>query len=100
MTQHELKSALLANKKPLLLIGALAVVVVLVLGGSFVSLAHNKMEMRKLIRQSAQLDKEHETLREQLKHLEKQDPAYIEKIARTQYNMVKPGEIEFRFQPE
>lgn len=100
MTQHELKSALLANKKPLLLIGILAVVVVLVLGGSFVSWAHNKMEMRKLIRQSAQLDKEHEALREHLKHLEDQDPSYIEKIARTQYHMVKPGEIEFRFRAE
>ena len=38
-----------------------------------------------------------EELLAKMKLLEKQDPAYIEELARTQYNMVKPGEIEFRF---
>mgnify|MGYP004423237499 FL=1 len=32
--------------------------------------------------------------------LEKEDAAYLEKIARTQYNMVGPNEVEFRFQPD
>lgn len=53
--------------------------------------------MRKLARQRVQLDNQHEELLAKMKLLEKQDPAYIEELARTQYNMVKPGEIEFRF---
>lgn len=96
MTQ-ELTEVLLKNKKPLLLALGAAAVVILFLGGSFVSLAHNKLELRKLTRQSAQLDKEHGKLLAQKDLLEKKDPAYLERIARTKYHLVKPGETEFRF---
>lgn len=96
MTQ-ELKAALIRNKKPLLLAFGLAAVVTFFLGSSFLSLVHNKLEMRKLARQRVQLDNQHEELLAKMKLLGKQDPAYIEELARTQYNMVKPGEIEFRF---
>ncbi len=96
MAQKIIK-ALLRNKKPLLLITAIAVVVMIFLGSSFSSLVHNKLEMRKLSRQSLALDKQHEALLKTMERLKKQDLTYIEEIARTQYNMVKPGEIQFRF---
>lgn len=96
MTQ-ELKEALLRNKKPLLLAIGTAAVVIFFLGSSFLSLVHNKLEMRKLTKQSAELDAQYEELTAKMNRLKKQDLAYIEEIARTQYNMVKPGEIQFRF---
>lgn len=95
MTQ-ELKQVLIRNRKPLLLSLGAAVVVFIFLGGSFLSLIHNKLEMRKLTQQSATLDEQHKELLRQMDRLKKQDLAYIEEIARTQYNMVKPGEIQFR----
>ena len=94
---HELTEALRRNKKPLLWGLALAAVVVLFLGGSFLSLAHNKVEKRKLSLRSKQLDKEFERLTQLKEKLEKEDPSLIEQIARTEYHLVKPGEIEFRF---
>ena len=96
MTQ-DLKATLLRNKKPLLLAFGLAVVVVFFLGSSFLSLVHNKLEMRKLAKQSIELDEQHKELLRKMERLQKQDLTYIEEIARTQYNMVKPGEIQFRF---
>ena len=94
MTQELAK--LLFKKSLLLTLGAAAVVMFL-LGGSFLSLVHNKLALRKLTRQSAALDKEHETLLAQKDLLEKEDPAYLERIARTEYHLVKPNETEFRF---
>jgi len=96
MTQA-LTDILRKNKKLLLLGLGLAAVVVFFFGSSFVSLAHNKLELRKLTRQSARLDEEHTRLLAEKELLEKQDPAHLEKIARTQYHFVKPGETEFRF---
>lgn len=93
---QELKDILLRNKKPLLWAAGLIAVVVFFLGSSFISLVHNKLEMRKLTRQSALLDKQHQELLHKLDLLKKQDTAYLEELARTQYNMVKPGEIQFR----
>lgn len=96
MTQ-DIKETLLRNKKPLLLAVGLAAVVVFFLGSSFLSLVHNKLEMRKLAKQSVQLDQQHQELLHKMDRLKKQDLTYIEEIARSQYNMVKPGEIQFRF---
>lgn len=94
MTQERAK---LFFKKSLLLTLGSAAVVVFLLGGSFLSLVHNKLELRKLTRQSAALDKEYEKLLDQKDLLEKEDPAYLERIARTEYHLVKPNETEFRF---
>lgn len=85
-------------KKPLLLTLSAAAVVILFLGGSFINLVHNKLELRKLTRQSVQLDAEHEKLLIQKELLEKEDKKFLEKIARTQYHLIKAGETEFRFQ--
>lgn len=68
------------------------------LGSSFISLVHNKLEFKRLSRLSAQLDQEHEQLVQKLELLKKQDPVYLERVARVQYHMSAPGEKEFRFQ--
>ena len=100
MNTQAITDFIIQNKKPLLLGTALVVVVIFFLGSSIVSLVHNKLELRKLTRQSVQLDKEHEQLTATMELLEKEDAAYLEKIARTQYNMIGADEVEFRFQPD
>ena len=97
MTQ-ELTQTLLRNKKPLLWGLALAAVVALFLGGSFISLVHNKIEKDKLTRKTKQLDVQYEQLLQKKEKLEAQDPQLLEEIARTQYHLAKPEEIEFRFE--
>lgn len=85
------------HKKPLLVLAGLVFIVVLWLGNTVRNLIHNKTEMQKLTHQSAQLDAEYEQLLKTRALLEAQDPALIEKIARTEYGLAKPGEVEFRF---
>lgn len=70
---------------------------VFVLGGSILSLAHNKLEMHRLSRKRVELDKQYETLQIRLQELKDQNPAVLEELARSEYHFVKPGEIEFRF---
>lgn len=94
---HELTDILRRNKKPLLWGVFLTTVVMLFLGGSFLSLLHNKMEKYKLSERTKQLDKDFERLTQLKEKLEQQDPELIEQIARTEYHLVKPGEVEFRF---
>ena len=96
MTQ-ELTDTLRRNKKLLLWGLALTTVVVLCFGGSFLSLVHNKVEKTKLTKRSKQLDQDYERLTQLKEKLEQEDPELIEQIARTEYNLVKPGEVEFRF---
>ena len=55
------------------------------------------MEKNKLMRRSKQLDVEFEKLQQLKTKLEQEDPELIEQLARTQYHLVKPGEVEFRF---
>ena len=67
------------------------------MGKNFSDLIHNKLEQNRLTKVSQQLDKEHEELQAQLELLQKQDPAYIERLARVKYHMSLPGETEYRF---
>ncbi len=97
MISNELRHFINKNKKPLLLAVVAAVVVCIGLGGSILSLFHNKMELKKLTRQTAQLDEEYKQLSQRLKLLKEEDPQYLEQLARTRYHMTKPGEMEFRF---
>lgn len=60
------------------------------------SLFHNTMELRRLQKKSIALDKEYEELLKIKSKLVNEDLSYIEEIARTQYNLAKPDEIEFR----
>ncbi len=90
--------ALIVNKRKFLLTSILAVAVVCwFLGSTFVNLIHNKMELRRLTKLSAELDEQYEDLQQKKDLLEKQDPAYLERVLRVQYNMSASGETEFRF---
>ena len=75
----------------------IVLIAVLWLGNTVRNLVHNKTELQRLTRQTVQLDTEHEQLLEMRALLEAEDPALIEKIARTEYGLAKPGEVEFRF---
>ncbi len=95
---QELIDTLVKNRKPLLIGLSLLAVGLLLLGNNLLNLWHNKTEKHRLARQSVQLDEEYQELRHTKELLDKQDPALLEKIARTQYHLAKPGEIEFRFE--
>lgn len=94
---NELKDLVIRNRKLLLWTGIATVAVVWFLGSSVRDIVHNKLEYKRLQKYSARLDKEYETLQAKLELLEKQDPAYMEYLARVQYNMSLPGETEYRF---
>lgn len=93
----EVKTILIKNRKLLLWTFLLIVVVCWFLGNSFLNLIHNKLEQKRLTKVSAQLDQQYEQLQAQLDLLNSQDPAYVEQLARVQYNMSRPGETEYRF---
>ena len=85
-------------KQILLIITAVGVAAFgIFLGGSIFNLVHNKLELRRLTKKSAQLDQQYQKLLAEKKLLEEKNLKYMETLARTRYNMVKPGEIEFRF---
>ena len=75
----------------------LAVLVAGILWESLYSLVHNKAEMHRLKAREVFLDKQYEQLSKEYELLKAKDPATMERIARTQYHMLKKGETEFRF---
>lgn len=85
-----------------LLLTALLVlgVICIFLGNTFINLIHNKLEYKRLQKRSEQLNKEYEDLQAKLDLLQKKDPAFVEHLARVQYHMSAPGEIEYRFDPK
>lgn len=88
----------LSAKQKALLISILIITAgSLLLGGSILNLVHNKWEVHRLTKKSRELDTRYQQLLEEKKLLENQDPKYMEMLARTRYDMVKPGELEFRF---
>lgn len=97
---REFINTLIKNRKPLIIGLCLLAIVIWWLGSSISNLIYNKIEAQKLARQRIELDREYEQLVKQKALLEAQDPATIEKIARTEYDLAKPGEIEFRFTEE
>lgn len=94
---NELKDLIIRNRKPLLAAALVVVAVCWFLGSSFLSLIHNKIEFKHLSKLTVELDQQHEELQKRLALLKKQDPAYMERIARVKYHMSKNGETEFRF---
>ncbi|MBO7238764.1 MAG: septum formation initiator family protein [Elusimicrobiaceae bacterium] len=94
---NELKDAIIRNRKVLLWACIAVAALCWFLGKNFTDLIHNKLEQKRLAKVSAQLDQEHEQLQAQLDLLKAQDPAYIERLARVEYNMSLPGETEYRF---
>lgn len=88
----------LSSRQKLLLWGTVAILgAVLWLGGGIINLAHNKLELHRLTKKREQLDTQYQNLLAEKQLLENKDPQHIETLARTRYNLVKPGEIEFRF---
>lgn len=90
----------LSPRQKLLLWGSLwALLAVLWLGGGLFNLAHNKLEIYRLTKKRDHLDVQYQELLDTKKRLEDKDPQYVEELARLRYNLVKPGETEFRFTP-
>lgn len=57
-----------------------------------------KGEKTKLDEENYHLQKENESLRQRISKL-RNDNAYLEKLAREELNLVRPGEIIYRFPP-
>jgi cell division protein FtsB len=57
-----------------------------------------KGEKRRLDEQNYRLQKENEALRQRISRL-RHDDFYLEKFAREELNLVRPGEIIYRFPP-
>ena len=95
-----MKKKELTPRQKLLLWGTVATVIAaLWLGGGFLNLVHNKLEIRRLTKKQTYLDAQYQELLHTKKLLEQKDPQYMETLARLRYHLVKPGEIEFRFTP-
>jgi cell division protein FtsB len=91
----------LTSRQKLLIWGSLGILLaILWLGGGLVNLAHNKLEIYRLTKKRERLDMQYQELLNTKKLLEDKDPPYMEELARLRYNLVKPGEIEFRFTPD
>ncbi len=54
------------------------------------------IRINKMKRELVNLEEENERLKQQL-DIVKEDPFYIEEIARKELGLLKPGEIEYRF---
>lgn len=70
----------------------------LVTRSDFRILVLNRIELHKLKGENARLDDEFSKLSSEQKKLQKSDQ-YLERVARKELNMTKPGEIEYRFDP-
>ena len=91
----------LTSRQKLLIWGSLGILLaILWLGGGLVNLAHNKLEIYRRTKKRERLDMQYQELLNTKKLLEDKDPQYMEELARLRYNLVKPGEIEFRFTPD
>ncbi len=84
-----------ARAKPFLLWGALTAIF---LGnGGFRSLVGNWIEYRRLSREIEDLRRQETDLSGRIK--EAATPAAVERAARVELGMARPGEIEYRFDP-
>lgn len=79
-----------------MLLAAAALTCVLFGNQGFRQLLRNKLELRRAQGELAGLESAGKKLLEEMGLL-KNDPAYLEKIARTELGLIKPGEIEYRF---
>lgn len=70
----------------------------LVTRSDFRILVLNRIELHKLKGENTRLDAEYGKLSSEQQKLQKSDQ-YLERVARKELNMTKPGEIEYRFDP-
>jgi cell division protein FtsB len=90
----------LPQRWPVYLIGALIVLlslVTLIGERGALHLWRLRGEKSRLDEQNYRLQKENESLRQRV-HKVRNDDDYLEKLAREELNMVRPGEIVYRFQ--
>ena len=90
-----LASSQFLRAKPFILWGALTAIF---LGnGGFRSLVGNWIEYRRLSREIEDLRRQETELSGRLK--EAATPAAVERAARVEFGMARPGEVEYRFDP-
>jgi len=65
----------------------------------FRTLVHNMFELRALDKQEKVYEKEYRELNAEKARLLNENDGYLEQLARTELNLTKPGEMEFRFPP-
>lgn len=58
----------------------------------------NRMELKKLNKLENSVDREYVKLQEEKERI-LNDKKYLERLARIELDMIKPGELEFRFPP-
>lgn len=77
---------------------ALAIAAMFVVGGrGLQALARNYWDLRQVRAESAALEAEQRDLTKRLELL-KSDDAHLERVARKELGLMKPGEIEYRFE--
>ena len=77
----------------------IASAVFLLANSEFRTLVRNSLELSSLKKQSGSLDDEYAKLHREKERLLDEKDGYLEKLARTELHLVKPGEMEFRFPP-
>lgn len=69
-----------------------------IINGDIIKLVKNYIELHQLKKQKIELDRRYEKMKREKKLLQTSNE-YLEKLARLEINMLKPGEYEFRFTP-
>ena len=91
---------LFKKKKNLFIMLLFVLAVFLLCNSSFLALMHNSFTIRRLAKKSAFLDEQYKELTKEYQAILEGKTNYIEDTARLKYNMVKPGEIEFRIKKQ
>jgi cell division protein FtsB len=87
------------DRTPAWLAWVLAVAALFVVGGrGLQALGRNYWDLRQVRAEGASLQAEQAALTKRLELL-KSDDAHLERVARKELGLMKPGEIEYRFKP-
>ncbi|NLO90683.1 MAG: hypothetical protein GX410_01655 [Elusimicrobia bacterium] len=87
-----------ALKRSLRYIAILGVVAYLVANQDFQNIVRRFFDLRSIKAEASALDKDYQSMRQERQRIQKDD-VYLEKLARRDLKMAKPGELDFRFQP-
>ena len=87
-----------ALKKSLRYVLLIGVAIYLFANQDFQNIVRRCLALRSLKTQAIAVDKEYENMRKEKQRI-LHDDAYLEKLARRDLKMAKPGELDFRFQP-
>ena len=84
----------------LLLVVLITAGCIYVLRPGFARYMEHRNEVKRLETEIKELEAERERLEKQMLALQEQDPEYIEKLAREELHLSKPGETIFRFKKD